>query len=161
MAIAFQFFDGFPRGQVQNRPGTGEIQEFTPVNQRRTGRPHVDFPGAIIEHSLNNVLKLCAPDNGVFAEQNSFILDKLPDWDQFHPCHKVPDPLVLRHTLPKVPVPLRQTDGDVGLDLQPIIERIYAAGGHDDIDYTRPLSPPLDRDDEAWADELLRGAGKR
>jgi hypothetical protein len=70
-------------------------------------------------------------------------------------------PLVLRLPLPRVPIPLRQRDADVGLDLQPIIERIYVAGGHDDIDYAKPLDPPLDKDDAAWADELLRNAGKR
>lgn len=31
----------------------------------------------------------------------------------------------------------------------------------DDIDYTRPLDPPLSKEDEAWANELLRKAGRR
>jgi len=35
------------------------------------------------------------------------------------------------------------------------------AGGHDDIDYTKPAEPPLDEADAAWAEALLREAGKR
>ena len=70
-------------------------------------------------------------------------------------------PMVLRHALPRVPIPLRHADADVGLELQPLIDRVYAAGAHDDIDYSKPIDPPLDKDAAAWADELLRKAGKR
>lgn len=67
----------------------------------------------------------------------------------------------LRSPLPPIPIPLRQTDADVNLALQPLIERVYVAGGHDDIDYARPPDPPLAGDDAGWADELLRAAGRR
>jgi hypothetical protein len=70
-------------------------------------------------------------------------------------------PMKLREPLPRIPIPLRQTDGDIGLDLQPLIDRAYVAGGHDDIDYSRPVDPPLDPEDAAWADELLKAAGHR
>jgi hypothetical protein len=58
-------------------------------------------------------------------------------------------------------VPLRQTDADVPLDLQTLIAQVYRHGRYDDIDYTVPPVPPLDPDDAAWANELLRSAGKR
>lgn len=71
-------------------------------------------------------------------------------------------PLPLREPLPRVPVPLRaKTDADVPLDLQPLIERAYIAGGHDDIDYAVDADPPLEGDDARWADELLKSAGRR
>lgn len=70
-------------------------------------------------------------------------------------------PVPLREAIRPVPIPLRETDQDVYLELQPLIRRVYIAGGHDDIDYTRPLEPPLSKEDEAWADELLRKAGRR
>jgi hypothetical protein len=70
-------------------------------------------------------------------------------------------PMKLRERLPVIPIPLRKTDAEVGLDLQPLIERVYVAGGHDDIDYSRRLDPPLPKDDEAWVDQLLRQAGRR
>jgi hypothetical protein len=70
-------------------------------------------------------------------------------------------PMPLRQPLPRVPIPLRRTDELIGLELQPLIEHVYTAGGHDDIDYARPADPPLEGEDAAWAEELLRAAGKR
>jgi hypothetical protein len=70
-------------------------------------------------------------------------------------------PMPLRHALPQIPVPLRENESDVMLDLQVLLERIYAAGGHDDIDYRAAPDPPLDTADAAWADDLLRAAGRR
>ncbi|HSU68469.1 MAG TPA: DUF4058 family protein [Tepidisphaeraceae bacterium] len=63
-------------------------------------------------------------------------------------------PLPLRSQLPAVPIPLRKNEPEVKLDLQPLVERVYAAGGHDDIDYTKPPDPPLPADDAAWAKTL-------
>lgn len=65
----------------------------------------------------------------------------------------------LRAPLPAIPIPLRQTDADVLLSLQPLIDRVYIAGGHDDIDYTHPPTPPLAGEDATWAEELLRTSG--
>lgn len=70
-------------------------------------------------------------------------------------------PVSLRQPIPLIPVPLRPGDADVMLDLQPIIGRIYDEGAHDDIDYRVPPSPRLVGDDAAWADGLLRAAGRR
>ncbi len=70
-------------------------------------------------------------------------------------------PMLLQQPLPAVPIPLRETDADVLLDLQPLIERVYTAGGHDDIDYSRPPVPPLDGEAATWADALLRAAALR
>ncbi len=71
-----------------------------------------------------------------------------------------PVPLHLR--LPVIQVPLRQTDSPVPLDLQVLIELCYRNGGYDDdIDYRSQPDPPLDREDDAWADELLRSQGRR
>ncbi len=67
----------------------------------------------------------------------------------------------LRERLPVIRVPLRQSDADVPLDLQALIAQVYRHGRYDDIDYTVPPVPPLDAADAAWADELLRAAGKR
>lgn len=71
-------------------------------------------------------------------------------------------PMPLRRPLPPIPVPLRPGDADVTLELGPIVSRIYDEGGHDDIDYRLPPPPPrLRGDDTAWADDLLRAAGRR
>lgn len=70
-------------------------------------------------------------------------------------------PISIREPIPLIPVPLRESDPDIMLDLQKLLERAYVAGGHDDIDYSQPPSPPLKGKDAAWADDLLRRAGLR
>jgi hypothetical protein len=61
----------------------------------------------------------------------------------------------LQQPLPAIKVPLRPTDRDVTIDLQPLVEQAYRNGAYDDIDYTRPPVPPLSRTDAVWAAELL------
>ena len=70
-------------------------------------------------------------------------------------------PIQLRSRLPVIPIPLRATDKDVTLDLQPLIEQAYRNGRYDRTDYTRDCDPPLDGEDAGWAAELLAKAGKR
>jgi hypothetical protein len=70
-----------------------------------------------------------------------------------------PAPLAAR--LPTIAVPLRESDDDVPLELQVLIERCYSHGRYDDLDCGSPPSPPLTGADEAWSDELLRSAGLR
>lgn len=71
-------------------------------------------------------------------------------------------PLPLRKRLPAIRIPLRETDKDVPLDLQALIDECYEKGGyHDDLNYRVEPVPALDPDDAAWADELLRSRGLR
>lgn len=71
-------------------------------------------------------------------------------------------PMPLRERLPAIRIPLRETDVDVPLDLQALIEQSYRNGGYDnDIDYKTDPVPPLEPADAAWADELLRSKGLR
>jgi hypothetical protein len=82
--------------------------------------------------------------------QRAWVVD---EWEAY--------PMKLQEPLPSIPIPLRQSDPDAVLALQPLIERVYVAGAHDDIDYSKPAKPPLEGEDEAWADQLLRRAGLR
>jgi hypothetical protein len=61
----------------------------------------------------------------------------------------------LRDRLPRIRIPLRKQDQDVRLDLQALVDLVYEDGRYDDIDYERPLSPPLSPDDAAWAKSLV------
>ncbi len=70
-------------------------------------------------------------------------------------------PVSLRNRVPRIPIPLRPGDPDVVLDLQPLLDRAYRDGAHDGIDYGRPPVPRLSPADAAWADALLRAAGRR
>ncbi len=70
--------------------------------------------------------------------------------------------VTLRERLPNIAVPLRETDADVPLDLQAVLDRSYDYGGYqDDIDYAAEPDPRLGDDDAAWADALLREKGLR
>ena len=71
-------------------------------------------------------------------------------------------PVDVRDILPCIPVPLAGEDTDVPLDLQVAVERTYREGPYlRAVDYTVAPDPPLDEEDAAWADALLRTAGLR
>lgn len=66
-----------------------------------------------------------------------------------------------REPLPTIRIPLRVTDADVALELQPLIDRVYRTGRYWQIshrDIPAPELPPVDAD---WAIERLRQAGLR
>jgi hypothetical protein len=64
----------------------------------------------------------------------------------------------VRQPLPRIRVPLAGDDPDVRVDIRAALEQAYEAGSYRDrIDYHVPCEPPLDREDQAWADELMRG----
>lgn len=68
----------------------------------------------------------------------------------------------LRERLPIIAIPLRETDADVPLDLQALVDESYENGDYDgDIDCQIDPDPPLTGDDARWADALLRKAGLR
>jgi hypothetical protein len=67
----------------------------------------------------------------------------------------------LQERLPVIRVPLRETDRDVPLDLQALIDQCYRNGRYDGLNYRDKLDPPLDPEDAAWADQLLRSQGRR
>jgi hypothetical protein len=59
--------------------------------------------------------------------------------------------------LPLVPVPLLEPDPDAALNLQLLIDDIYRRYRYDqEIDYGKPLTPPLPGDDVARLQEQLR-----
>ncbi len=67
-------------------------------------------------------------------------------------------PAFFRSQLPAIPVPLADPDPDLILDLQPLLDGIYALGRYDArINYARPLAPGLSEDDAAWVRQQLRG----
>lgn len=71
-------------------------------------------------------------------------------------------PITVRARLPRIRVPLRSPDPDIVLDLQAVLTHCYESGGYDDfVDYRNEPPAPLAPDDAAWADALLRSAGRR
>ena len=125
--------DDYARGNV----GVVEIDLLRYPSRDRLPVGQLDLPPARRAPYLTCVRRAAAPDQ----------------WAVY--------PMPLRQSLPRVPIPLRPTDPDLGLELQPLIDRVYTAGGHDDIDYAKPANPPLDAEDAAWADQLLRSVIRR
>ncbi len=70
-------------------------------------------------------------------------------------------PMPLRTRLPVLPIPLRQNEHPVPLDLQALLDQAYSSGRYDDIDYRVDPDPPLPAEDAAWTAELLQAAGRR
>ncbi len=61
-----------------------------------------------------------------------------------------------RQPLPVLGIPLTQPDPDVPLPLQTLVDGIYERSHYGrEIDYTRPLRPPLSEDDIAWLQSQL------
>jgi hypothetical protein len=54
-------------------------------------------------------------------------------------------------------VPLAKPDPDIPLNIQPMIEAIYARSRYyRNIDYARPLTPPLAAEESTWLAQQLQ-----
>ncbi len=74
------------------------------------------------------------------------------------PEHREVCAVRLPSRLPRIAVPLRAGDADVVVDLQPILDRVYAMGAYGStLDYDRPPVPPLDEEDARWARSVIEG----
>jgi len=71
-------------------------------------------------------------------------------------------PRGLHEWLPCIPVPLREGEPEVPLDLQFVANRAYEGGPYarGAVDYTRPPEPPLTGPDVGWAEALIREPGR-
>ena len=66
-------------------------------------------------------------------------------------------PIRLQDRLPEIDIPLRATDPQLKLELQPLLDQAYMNGRyHQRIDYRSPLDPPLEGEDAAFAASLMK-----
>jgi hypothetical protein len=90
--------------------------------------------------------------------------DGLPDWDYAVTVTRASQPeryeiytTTLQKRLPRFRLPLAADDRDTVLDLHTAFSRCYDQGGFAaKIDYRKNPAPPLNDEDRAWLDELLR-----
>ncbi len=61
----------------------------------------------------------------------------------------------VRERLPNFRIPLRPSDRDVVLQLQPLLDECYRRGRYASIDYSRPLRSVFNAEDHRWIEELL------
>ena len=65
-------------------------------------------------------------------------------------------PRPLPQRLPRIRIPLADDDPDVRLDVQAAVAQVYEAGSYlQRIDYKSPCQPPLEAEDQTWANRLL------
>ena len=69
----------------------------------------------------------------------------------------------IRQAIPDFVMPLAQEDEGIAVNLNAVVNSVYADGSYDlDIDYGQdPPEPPLSDADRAWVDGLLREQGLR
>jgi len=67
-------------------------------------------------------------------------------------------PLLQR--LPLMPIPLRQNERALRLDLQTLLDRVYDVGRYETMDYSVPPEPPLPPEEAAWAADLIKNANR-
>jgi Protein of unknown function (DUF4058) len=66
-------------------------------------------------------------------------------------------PASFTEPLPPIPIPLNSPDPDIMLNIQPFIEAIYTRSRYaGDINYRRPLDPPLNAVQAGWLEKRLR-----
>jgi hypothetical protein len=72
-------------------------------------------------------------------------------------------PIVVTGMLPVIPVPLRQGQDEVPLDLQYNFNRAYDSGPYrrGAVDYTQPPRPLLTAESATWAEQVLRESSAR
>lgn len=71
-------------------------------------------------------------------------------------------PITLRRPLPRIRIPLKVDEPDAALDLQAAASLAYDRGPYPErLRYDSPAAPPLEPEDAAWADGMLRAAGLR
>ena len=75
-----------------------------------------------------------------------------PNQTEIYPCS-------LRERLPAVRVPLRPSEPDAALDLQPLIDRCYAKRRYWKLNYEESPRPKLEPKDLTWAQERLKEVG--
>ncbi len=76
-----------------------------------------------------------------------------------HPGEHEVYPIRLRERLPDIRVPLRTTDVDVVLGLQPLIDQCYERRRYQLLNYRLELHPPLEPSDAQWINQLLNEHG--
>ena len=70
-------------------------------------------------------------------------------------------PISIRRKLPTIKIPLRPQDPPAKLDLQALIDKAYAMGRYDRIDYGKPCVPPFVGPEQEWAVQILSARSVR
>lgn len=62
---------------------------------------------------------------------------------------------LLRDPLPVIRIPLRKDENDVLVDLQPLVDQVFAAGRYHTLNYSRLPDLPMSAEDQQWLREKI------
>lgn len=82
--FALKLKDHAARDELHFRGGTGEIQIFAAIHDRRTACADVYFLGAAVIEELRRFTELCAAHDGVVDEKKLLAVDEIVDRDELH-----------------------------------------------------------------------------
>jgi Protein of unknown function (DUF4058) len=133
-------------GQLQYRRKQGELADagvsLVEIDLLRKGRRVLNVPSALVPARARTTYQACVRRG----------------WRR-RQCEVYPVPL--RGPLPAIPIPLRQKDEDIQLNLQAVLEQAYRKGRYFlTINYTEPPDPPLTAGDAKWGRALVKAARK-
>jgi hypothetical protein len=133
-------------GQRQYRQKQQELSasrvSLVEIDLLRKGKRTLSLPASEIPHRVRTTYQVCVRRGWT------------PHAFEIYPVR-------LRQPLPAIRIPLRQTDQDVHLELQAIVDQAYRKGRYNaTINYRFAPNPPLPGDDGEWARSLVRTANK-
>ena len=152
--------------RVSNREVITAIEMLSPTNKSGSGRRVYQAKRAQVLYSMTHLVEI----DLLRAGQPMPVLTPMP------PSHYrilVADaqrtervanlyPFGIRQSIPNFVMPLAKGDEGIAVNLNEVVNIVYADGGFDlDIDYQTDPEPPLSDHDRAWLDQLLREKGLR
>lgn len=89
----------------------------------------------------------------VFEERGHYAICVIRGWK---PERAEVYPVRFDVALPTIRIPLRRGDPDAILQLQKLLDRVYADGRYGSLDYTLPLTPPFTAAENRWLKAQLK-----
>lgn len=132
-------FDGYKKKQLEYRASSASLVE---IDLLRCGKNALQAPDGIARSKPDALYQIAC----YRASRRTVI--EVYRW-------------ALRERIPAFRIPLRETDADLVLDLQPLIDRCYEMGRYYLDLHDENLIPPFAPDDAAWVSENLQNAGLR
>ena len=154
--------------RANNRQVVAVIELLSPTNKDGYGRQEYLAKRAAVLSSPAHLVEIDLLRAG---QRMPVIGDDVPDTDyrilvaNARRTEPVADlyPFGIRQPIPDFVLPLAQDAEGIAVNLNGVVNQVYADGSYDlDIDYRQaPPEPPLSDDDRRWLDGLLRAQGLR
>ena len=152
--------------RVSNREVVAVIELLSPTNKDRSGRKEYLNKRAAVLSSLAHLVEI----DLLRAGPRMPVIGAVPDAHyrilvaSAHRTEPVADLYAfgIRDAIPEFVLPLAQDAEGIAVNLNAVVNQVYADGSYDlDIDYAQDPEPLLSDDDRAWLDAMLREQGLR